>query len=134
MSWSSRSRPTRIVSCFSSGVASGLGAGLPEADPDAAAGGADGSAQQEGTFGCLADHLRVRVTQDGLTKVSLTFPAMAVDNLVTLMGEDVARRMRAKWTDLTDIIRDVRHSSYKPQELFCLQEVDRARAVRVWLE
>ncbi len=90
--------------------------------------------QQAGTFGCLADHLRVQVTEDGSTKVSLTFPAMAVDNLDALMGEDLARRVRDKGADLADIVRDARHTSYRPQELFCLQEADGARAVRVWLE
>ena len=92
------------------------------------------SPQQEGTFGCLADHLRVQVSEGGSTKVSLTFPAMAVDNLDTLMGEDLACRVRAKGTDLADIVRNARHSSYRPQELFCLPEADGARAVRVWLE
>ena len=31
-------------------------------------------------------------------------------------------------------VRNARHSSYRPQELFCLPEADGARAVRVWLE
>ena len=90
--------------------------------------------QQEGTFGYLANHLRIQVSENGSTKVSLTFPVMAVDNLDTLMGDDLARRVRDKGADLVDIVRDARRSSYQPQELFCLEEDHGDRAVRVWLE
>ena len=79
-----------------------------------------------------AEHLRIRVSQQGETRVQLTFPARAVENLADLMGEELLARIQAQGIQLAQIAEQVRQSDYAPGPLFELTTGDKRAAV--WLE
>lgn len=85
-------------------------------------------------FASLARHLRVRVSQAGTTKVALTFPATAIDDLDQLMDADLRARLSRSSIDLASLVRGARQTGYAPQTVFELPETATARGVRVWLE
>lgn len=85
-------------------------------------------------FAGMAKLLKIRVTENGATKVALTFQSDAVDDLDELMDEDLLNRIRSQGIDVAAIVRRVRQSAFVPQELFAIPESDGQRAVRVWLE
>ncbi len=87
-----------------------------------------------GMLGAMAKHLRIRVTEQGRTKVSLTFPASAVERLDELMDDDLTKRLTERSIDLPAIVRETRSRAYAPQTLFALDETTKAKAVQVWLE
>lgn len=91
-------------------------------------------AQQEGVFESIAKHLKIRVTQDNVQKVALTFPSSAVDGLGDLMGEELVQRIESQNLDLNAIVRRARETAYRAQELFVIEESAGKRGVRVWLE
>lgn len=84
-------------------------------------------------FAALARSLRVAVYRDGAQTVGVTFQARAVENLVDLMGEDLAERCAARGIDLEAILREARINGYRPGPLFKLEEDD-GKSYRVWLE
>jgi hypothetical protein len=86
------------------------------------------------SFQGIARHLRIHVVKEGRLKVALTFPAMAIDDLGSLMGEDVESRVRAGGVDTQELVRRVRRTGYTPQEVFALPDDGQGREVRVWLE
>ncbi|MFQ5489969.1 MAG: ABC1 kinase family protein [Phycisphaerae bacterium] len=85
-------------------------------------------------LGTLAKTLRIRVTQNGSTKVALTFPALAVEDIGDLIDDQLARRIRDRGIDLQAIVRRARASAYRPQELFTLDEHADDKCIRTWLE
>ena len=87
-----------------------------------------------GTFESLAKHLRLTVTESGTTKVSITLPASAIDELESLMDEDTLARIRDRDIDLPEIVRCVRRSGYAPAEIFTFEDAGIARTIRVWME
>ncbi len=82
----------------------------------------------------MARHLRIHVAREGRTTVALTFPAMSIDEIETLMGDDLAARIASEGIDTRDLVRRVRRSGYAPQAVFILPPDDGRREVRVWLE
>jgi len=89
---------------------------------------------RDGSFKRLARHLKIRVEENGMQKVALTFQGSAVDDLDELMDEGLKARIQAQGIDLAAISRRVRASAYVPQELFALPGAPGQRMVRVWLE
>ncbi len=90
--------------------------------------------EPESSFETLADHLRIQVLEQDSTKVSLTFPATAVDNLDELMDDDLRRRIDTAGIDINKIVRNVRGNGYRPQPLFTLTDEATRKTVHVWLE
>ena len=82
----------------------------------------------------MAKHLRIEVRRQGVTKVSLTFPAGSIENLPALLDDDLADRIRNRGIDIHEIVRNCRRSGYAPGELFVLEEPDLERSLRVWME
>jgi len=79
-----------------------------------------------------ARHLRIRVRKDGREKVSLTFPALAVDDLESLMDANLRDQLEQDGIELSQFVKRVRQEGYRPQSIFCLE--DDERFVEVWLE
>ncbi len=83
-------------------------------------------------FGTLARHLKMRVSENGRTKVELTQYASAIDRLEHLLDENVKQRIEEQGIDLKKIVSQVRRGGYAPTAVFNL--VDGAKQVEVWLE
>lgn len=83
-------------------------------------------------FRTLANHLKIRVRQQGRTKVELTAYASAIDDLDELLDDDIRGRIATRQIDLAEIVSDVRRRGYVPGPVFQLTEGE--RTVDVWLE
>jgi len=83
-------------------------------------------------FNSLARYLKMRVREDGRTKVELTQYASGIDRLDDLLDEDVKQRIERQGIDLTQIVADVRRRGYAPTKVFELTEG--AKQIEVWLE
>lgn len=84
------------------------------------------------TFSSLANHLHVRVTENGNQVVKVTMPASQVVTLEEQIPEDVLERIVESGINLDKIIREICESGVIPQEVFHLHL--RQREYRVWLE
>lgn len=87
-----------------------------------------------GMFSQMARLLRLSVNQNGREKVSLSFPVSCVDDLGSLMDDDLARQIESQGISLADVVHRARSTAYRPQELFTLQKPAESKSVRVWLE
>ena len=85
-------------------------------------------------FEHLAQHLRVRVSRAGKTHVALSFPAIAVDELESLMDAELQDRIARAGYDVKKLSRAARQNGYAPQTIFDLAETETERGVKVWLE
>lgn len=83
-------------------------------------------------FSAVARYLKIRVCQQGQTKVQLTQPSRAIDRLDELLDDELKRRIAAKGVDLKRLQTEVRRRAYAAGELFRLQEED--KTVEAWLE
>jgi hypothetical protein len=83
-------------------------------------------------FDSMARYLKIRVIEDGRTKVELTQYASTIEHLDELLDEDVKGRIIEQGIDLKQIVSDVRRRGYIPASLFCLTEG--AKQIDVWLE
>ncbi len=95
------------------------------------------SPSPQSTFDSMAKHMRIEVLRDGVKKVSLTFPALAIEDVRNLMGEEVMERIEQEGTDIDEIVKEARAGGYKAIELFCVKDVTQEgeqRVVRVWLQ
>jgi hypothetical protein len=81
----------------------------------------------------MASHLRITVTKNGVTKVALTMPASAVEDLNNLIEPDITERIEQRGVKIDEIVRNVRHSGFAPAELFALEMEDN-KEIRVWIE
>lgn len=88
--------------------------------------------KREADFAQLSRQLKIRVTEAGKTKVELTCPATAIDELGSLIDDDLLARIKAQGNDLAQLTADVRRRGYAPGPIFGLREA--AKEVRVWLE
>jgi predicted unusual protein kinase regulating ubiquinone biosynthesis (AarF/ABC1/UbiB family) len=88
--------------------------------------------ESRATFGGMAKHLRIRVTEDGADKVSLGMPATSVDRLHELLDDDLREKIVERQIDVGDLIRKVRENLYIPQEIFSLE--DGGKCVTISLE
>jgi hypothetical protein len=84
------------------------------------------------TFRALARNLVICVTENGQTKVKVTLPALAVDELEEYLEGDLSGKIQARGIDLARIVKEVRHAGYAPRTLFKLEESP--KSYHVWLE
>lgn len=80
----------------------------------------------------LAKHLKIRVQRDGVTKAEVTQYASSIENLETLLDEDVKRRIDEQEIQLGEIVSNVRRRGYAPGPVFEL--TDATKDIKVWLE
>ena len=90
------------------------------------------SREPECNFASLARYLKMRVREDGRTKVELTQYASGIDRLDNLLDENVKLRIKQQGIDLAKIVADVRRGGYTPTKVFELTEG--AKQIEVWLE
>jgi hypothetical protein len=83
-------------------------------------------------FGSLAKYLKIRVREDGRTKVELTSYAAGIDDLDGLLDDDLKRRIAAQQIDLSTVVTQVRQRGYTPGPVFELTEGN--KEVAVWLQ
>ncbi len=82
-------------------------------------------------FNSMARHLKIRVVEDGRTKVELTQYASTIEHLDELLDEEVKRRIKEQNIDLKRIVSDLRRQGYIPTSVFRLTEG--TRQIDVWL-
>ncbi len=80
----------------------------------------------------LSKHLRVRVEENGATRVNLTFKAILAESLPDLIPPELEEQLRARRLDVQQIAAAAVASQFAPGELFTLREG--TKVVRVWLE
>jgi predicted unusual protein kinase regulating ubiquinone biosynthesis (AarF/ABC1/UbiB family) len=90
------------------------------------------NSQQANDFGALAQHLKIRVQENGQTKVQVTFRASVIENLETLIEDEIKERIERQGVKLNQLVADVRRRCYAPGSVF--QLTDGAKEVSVWLE
>ena len=83
-------------------------------------------------FGSLARYLKIRVSQNGRTKVELTQYAAGIDNLNDLLDNDIKQRIARQGVNLQQIVSRVRSQGYQPASVFELNED--GKHIQVWLE
>ncbi len=83
-------------------------------------------------FSSLAQYLKIRVKDEGRTKVLLTSRADGIDDLDSLLDDDLRAKIAREGIDLPAIVRDVRRRGYVPGPVF--QLIDGQKQVDVWLE
>ena len=93
---------------------------LPPADP------------RHRDFSSLAKYLKIRVREDGRTKVELTSYAAGIDDLNDLLDDDLKQRIAAQQIDLPAVVAEVRHRGYTPGPVFNMTEG--SKEVAVWLQ
>lgn len=81
--------------------------------------------------GTESESLHIRVEENGVVRVALTFAAAATEHLYDLVPPELHGRLREKAIDLAEIAAGARRRHYAAGELFSLQEA--GRSVRVWL-
>lgn len=79
-----------------------------------------------------AAHLRLRVRESGQTRVELTFPARAAEDLANLVPPEIEEKLAARAIDVACIARESKARGFAPEELFVFNEA--GKEVRVWLE
>jgi len=83
-------------------------------------------------FETLAKHLKVRVTENGRTKVEVTQYAANIDRLHELLDEATKDRIVEQGIDLDQLVTSVRQQGYAPMRVFDLSHGD--KQISVWLE
>ena len=83
-------------------------------------------------FCALAQHMKIRVIENGKTKVQLTQAASNIDRLDDLLDDDVKTRITEQGIDLREIVADVRARAYAPGPVFELTAD--AKTIQVSLE
>jgi hypothetical protein len=73
-------------------------------------------------FSDFARHLKIRVVDHGVTKVALTSRASAIEDLESLLSEDLQAQIRARGIDLRQVVSNVRRRGYAPGPVFELRE------------
>ena len=80
----------------------------------------------------LAQYLKIRVTEAGAPKVTLTFPGRCADTLQELMPDDLRARLADEGTDLAGIVQQSARRGHAPAVLF--ESHHAQQHIRVWLE
>ncbi len=86
----------------------------------------------EGSFATLATVMKIRVTENGRTKVELTTLAASIDHLQDLLDEETTQRIQQRGIDLSAVTADVRRRGYAPGPVFDMTEG--AKQIAVWLQ
>jgi hypothetical protein len=69
--------------------------------------------------------LKISLIKNGIKKVELEFPAMAIDEIDDLISGDVKDSIRDSGIDLNTIVKTIRRSGYAPQEVLTFSEPER---------
>ncbi len=80
----------------------------------------------------LAQHLKIRVKENGQTKVQITFHAAVIENLETLIADEIKERIERQGVKLSELVDDVRRRCYAPGDVF--QLTDGSRQASAWLK
>ena len=80
----------------------------------------------------LSETLHISVTENGSSRVSLTFGACATDNLPGLVPQELHARLVERDINLVAIALEARRRDYAPGDLFAFS--DGGKTVRVWLQ
>ena len=80
------------------------------------------STKSECDFASMARYLKIRVRENGRTKVKLTQSVSNIDNLVGLLDEVMKQRIERQGIDLAQIVTDVRRQGNAPTQGFELIE------------
>ena len=83
-------------------------------------------------YAAIACYLKISVTDNGRSVVSVAMPAGQASILEELVPEDVLEKLCRAGIDVKVIQQEACASGLKPQELFKLR--DDSRLYRVWLE
>ncbi|MEO2047617.1 MAG: AarF/UbiB family protein [Pirellulales bacterium] len=83
-------------------------------------------------FSSLSKYLKIRVRENGRTKVELTQPAMSIEWLDDFLDDDLTDKIEQQGIDLESIISDIRRRGYAPGSVFQLE--DQTKQIAVWLE
>ncbi len=83
-------------------------------------------------FDTLARHLKIRVREGERTKVELTQYAWSIENLESVLDDELKQRIREQGIDLTEVVSDVRRRGYAPGPVFHIDQDN--KRVEVWLE
>lgn len=109
---------------------------LEEACRDAPAAPAPSFRLAENPFGTPtaggARTLRVRVSEEGRTKVDLTFRAAMVEHLADLIPDELQPKLEERRIDVPELARTAVERGVVPGALFRLDE--EGKEIRVWLE
>ncbi len=92
------------------------------------------SKSTDDSFTSLAQYLRIEVIRDGVQKVSLTMGMSAIEDLDTIIDDDVKERITQQGTNLNEIVRLARQAGYAPSELFTLDQPEKNQQIHVWIE
>lgn len=80
----------------------------------------------------MAQHLKIVVLEHGVTKVALTFPRGAVENLADMIDDEVQKKMIEQEISLDDIVKRCRNNGYRPMALFAYESA--SKTIKVDLE
>lgn len=76
-------------------------------------------------FSTVARHLCIRVLENRRTRVALTLPVAQIDDLESVLDEDLKQRIDRRGIDLAAITLDVRRRCYAPGTVFAMDESDK---------
>ena len=79
----------------------------------------------------LSSHLNILITENGIEKAKLSFPAISVDSLVDLMPEKAHLEATKAGVDIEKISIIAKASDYKPQVLCDLKSGQ--KNYKIWL-
>jgi len=82
----------------------------------------------------MAKYLKIRVDENGKTKVQLTMKRSVVENLRDIIPDDTMVRIEEQGISVEEILEHTRKNLYKPSELFHLTIPEMNKEIRVWLE
>ncbi|MDX1964931.1 MAG: AarF/ABC1/UbiB kinase family protein [Pirellulales bacterium] len=83
-------------------------------------------------FDQLATWLKIRVRENGITKVQLTQAASAIERLEDLLDDDLRRNIAEQQIQLDEIVAGVRQRAYAPGPVFEWNQG--GKQIMVWME
>ncbi len=84
-------------------------------------------------YDSMAKHLKIKVSQQGQTKVQLAFSRSSIERIEEIIPPEILTRIQQRKIDLGQIVEEVRKNQYQPQALFHI-ELEKGKQVEVWLE
>jgi hypothetical protein len=79
-----------------------------------------------------ASNIKIEVTENNKQIVYMILPITSLDNLQDLMPEKVTNKVLEDGLNINSIIQKVKDTDFLPQDLFCLQIVE--RKYHVWID
>lgn len=82
-------------------------------------------------FDGMAKHLVILVEKNGLKKAQVKLPAKRIDNIESLIEDNIKEKINEHGIKLKKIIKTVRENGYLPQDIFCLEENDSVVSIKL---